>query len=127
VSKVTGLALVIMGVSLFYFAVPTVITLGLFAMWILTWLIVFCVSTGSFLVVRRKIRYSFKSLLSTLALLVPWSAILLIDLQNDIQILLATLIALGGILLYKYYWRLRSGNELLNNHQSIAKVFWVFS
>lgn len=126
VVKAIGFALVIMGLSLFYFAVPIVIALGLFAMWILTWLIVFCVSTGSFLIVRRKTRCSFKSLLSTLALLVPWSAMLLIHLQNDIQILLATLIALGGILLYKYYWRFRSGNELLNNHQSIAKVFWVF-
>lgn len=125
-SRVTGLALVIMGVSLFCFVVPMVIALGLFAVWILTWLIVFCVSMGSFLIVRRKIRCSFKSLLGVLALLFPWSAILLIPLQNDIQILLATLIALSGVLFYKYYWRLRSGNELLNNYQSASKVFLGF-
>jgi hypothetical protein len=55
--------------------------------------------------------------------LVPWSAILLIRLQYDIQLLFAVLIAFAGVLFYKYYWRLRSGNELLNDYQSASKVF----
>jgi hypothetical protein len=126
VAKVVGIVFVVVGMLLFYFAFPIIIRPDLFTAWILTWFVVSCIGIGFFLIVHEKARCSARSFLGALALLVPWSAILLIDLQNDMQILLAALIALSGVLFYKYYEQIGRSRVDVSKYNQPSKILWVF-
>jgi len=86
-----------------YLGTPITASLGLLASWFLAWFIVTTIGLGGFLLVGLDLRRSLRSLLIALAILLPWSAIFFIPLPGDFQYLLAVLVALFGVLFYRYY------------------------
>lgn len=104
IRRVIGFSLVVAGLILFTALSPLAAREGLYALFAYTLLIVSCVAVGSFLFLRVGFWNAVKSLLIVLALSVPWFAIFLTPLPSDIQLLLATFVALIAVLLYRRHF-----------------------
>lgn len=102
--RAVGLLLIVIGFPTLYFVTPIVLSVSLLATWILVWFIVSTVGLGAFFISGLELRYSLKSLLIALAILLLWSIIFFIPLPGNSQYLLAVFAALIGVLIYRYYY-----------------------
>jgi hypothetical protein len=109
--RVVGFSLIIVGLVLFLILIPFLMPLGLSGALLLTWLVVICVVVGSFILSRVELRVAVKSFFVVLALSIPWFAIFLLPLPNDIQLLLAVSVAGIAVLIYRYYTKSRSSEK----------------
>jgi hypothetical protein len=103
--KTTGLLLVIMGFSILWIGIPLVIPLGLLQTLIFSWLVTLFFAVGAFLLVDLGFKRSMRAILIGFGIAIPWSLIMLIQLPYESQFLLASLVALVGVLFYRWYYQ----------------------
>jgi len=103
VRSVVGFLLILAGLVLFGVLAPIVAKQGFFVGLASLFLIVSCVGLGSFLFLRVRFRSAVKSLLIILGLSVPWFAIFFIPLPGEAQLVVAMLVALSAVLLYRHH------------------------
>ena len=102
--RILGVSLILAGPIFFAVLIPFVVSLGLLGVILLTWLVVICVSLGTFMFLPTGFRRAVRSLFIVLILFLPWFAIFLIAIPSDAQLLLAVFVAGIAILLYRYYY-----------------------
>jgi hypothetical protein len=110
--KATGLTSMILGIVLLYFLAPVAAPLGLLGGWALSFFIVGVVGLGGFLLMSGYTKYSPKHLLMSFAVMLLWSAIFLVQLPDNFQILLAVSVAFVGLLIYRRYRKLEGSQTI---------------
>ncbi len=103
--KTAGLLLVIMGFSVLWIGIPLVIPLGLLQTLIFGWLVTLSFVGGVFLLIDLGFKRSMRAILIGFGITIPWSLIMLIQLTGESQFLLASLVALVGVLFYRWYYQ----------------------
>jgi len=118
--RVFGFLLIAAGLLILFLAIPITASYGLLASWLLTWFILSTIGVGALLLVGLDFRHSLRSLLIALAILLPWSAIFFVSLPGDSQFLLAVVVALIGVLFYRYYQKRKSTPRSSNQEVDVA-------
>ena len=103
--KATGLLLMIVGFSFLMLGIPSVFQFGLLGTLMFSWLVALIFGVAGFLLVDLGVRRSVRAILIAFGLLIPWSLIMLIQLPDQSQLLLASFVALVGVLFYRQYYQ----------------------
>jgi hypothetical protein len=108
--QLLGLLLMATGLLLFCFILFYVAPYGLVAGLISGWAVAILICGGCFLLLNVRVRSSLSSFLAVLALLVGWSFIFFVQLPDNLQFLLASVVALVFVLSYRFFAR-KSGSH----------------
>lgn len=101
--KATGVALVAVGLLVFYVGTPILVEFGLFATWLFIWLFLAIFGITGLSILGLRVKTIAKSLLVAYAFVLPWSLIFFIPVPADIQILLAGIIFMLSALIYRLF------------------------
>lgn len=119
--RALGFFLLVVGLLLFYFVLSPAASQGLLVTWVSTWPVASIIGIGALLISELSLKYIVKSWLIAMAIAIPWSTIFFISLPGDYQYLLAALVALAGVLFYRYYTRTQKSKKL-----SVALEFAIW-
>jgi len=108
--RILGLLLIAMGLLLIFVFID-IVPYGLVAVIVFAWVITILISAGSFLLLNVQVRNSLPSLLAVSMILILWSLIFLIHLPGNLQILLASVVALVSVLFYRFYKTRKSWSQ----------------
>jgi hypothetical protein len=100
--RILGLLLIAMGLLLIFVLID-IAPYGLVAGLVFAWVVTILISAGSFLLLNVRVRNYLPSLLAVSMALILWSLIFLVQLPSNLQILLAPVVGLVSILLWRFF------------------------
>jgi predicted membrane protein len=104
--RITGFVLVIIGSWIMFLITPIIAPSGLtLSSLAFIWVFVLILAIAASLFLDSGLRDYYKSLAIVFALFIPWSLIMLIQLPDQSQFLLASFVALVGVLFYRQYYQ----------------------
>ena len=101
--QIFGLAAIAMGFVFFCLALINIALLGLLDALVLGWVAAILICLGSFLLFNIHVRDYVASLLVIFIALIFWNLIFLLQLPGDLQILLAPVVGIVFILVYRFF------------------------